>query len=51
MAPTRCAKIRSFGRNLFAALQRQDDFARADSCRQRWITASPKPWRTSAYCR
>lgn len=31
MAPTRCAKIRSFGRNPFAALQRQDDFAPAES--------------------
>jgi len=31
MAPTRCAKIRSFGRNPFAALQRKDDFARAET--------------------
>ncbi|MEX5544307.1 asparaginase [Pseudomonas pergaminensis] len=31
MAPTRCAKIRSFGRNPFAALQRQGDVARAES--------------------
>ncbi|AVJ25330.1 MULTISPECIES: asparaginase [Pseudomonas] len=30
MAPTHCAKIRSFGRNPFAALQRQNDFARAE---------------------
>ena len=31
MAPTRCAKIRSFGRNPFAALQRQGGVARAES--------------------
>ncbi|WP_300627419.1 asparaginase [Pseudomonas sp.] len=31
MAPTRCAKIRSTGRNPFAALRRQDDFAPAES--------------------
>ncbi|KRP60254.1 asparaginase [Pseudomonas orientalis] len=30
MAPTSCAKIRSFGRNPFAALQRRNDFARAE---------------------
>ncbi|QUW66903.1 asparaginase [Pseudomonas synxantha] len=31
MAPTRCAKIRSFGRNPFATLQRQGGIARAES--------------------
>ena len=31
MAPTRCAKIRSFGRNPFAALNRQGGAARAES--------------------
>jgi len=31
MAPTRCAKIRSFGRNPFATLQRQGGIARAVS--------------------
>ena len=31
MAPTRCAKIRSFGRNPFAALNRQGGVARAES--------------------
>ncbi|AUZ48900.1 asparaginase [Pseudomonas orientalis] len=31
MAPTRCAKIRSFGRHPFAALQRQENAARAES--------------------
>ena len=31
MAPTRCAKIRSFGRHPFAALQRQGGAAKADA--------------------
>ncbi|MGR3965744.1 asparaginase [Pseudomonas sp. 910_23] len=31
MAPTRCAKIRSFGRNPFATLQRQGGIAHAES--------------------
>jgi len=31
MAPTRCAKIRSYGRNPFAALQRNGGVAKADS--------------------
>ena len=31
IAPTRCAKIRSFGRNPFAALNRQGGVARADA--------------------
>jgi len=31
MAPTRCAKIRSYGRNPFAALQRNGGAAKADS--------------------
>ncbi|NVZ68110.1 asparaginase [Pseudomonas costantinii] len=31
MAPTRCAKIRSFGRNPFAALQRNGGIARAEA--------------------
>ncbi|MBY8969841.1 asparaginase [Pseudomonas sp. P867] len=31
MAPTRCAKIRSFGRNPFATLQRQGGIARTES--------------------
>ncbi|WLI29449.1 asparaginase [Pseudomonas rhodesiae] len=31
MAPTRCAKIRSFGRHLFAALQRQGGAAKVDA--------------------
>ncbi|WP_339529733.1 asparaginase [Pseudomonas mucidolens] len=34
MAPTRCAKIRSFGRHPFAALQRTDGVAKADSIPQ-----------------
>ncbi|WP_073526265.1 asparaginase [Pseudomonas fluorescens] len=40
LAPTRCAKVRSFGRHPFAALQRQGGMARAESlpaaldCRQ-----------------
>lgn len=42
MAPTRCAKIRSFGRNPFAALNRQGGAARAESIPQALEYRQPK---------
>jgi L-asparaginase len=42
MAPTRCAKIRSFGRNPFAALNRQGGAARAESIPQALDYRQPK---------
>jgi L-asparaginase len=42
IAPTRCAKIRSFGRNPFAALNRQGGVARAESIPQALDYRQPK---------
>ena len=42
IAPTRCAKIRSFGRNPFAALNRQGGVARADAIPQALDYRQPK---------
>ncbi|WAT28669.1 asparaginase [Pseudomonas sp. GXZC] len=42
MAPTRCAKIRSFGRNPFAALNRQGGATRAESIPQALDFRQPK---------
>ncbi len=42
IAPTRCAKIRSFGRNPFAALNRQGGGARAESIPQALDYRQPK---------
>ncbi|WP_226454708.1 asparaginase [Pseudomonas sp. AF03-9] len=42
MAPTRCAKIRSFGRNPFAALNRQGGVAHAESIPQALGYRQPK---------
>ncbi|MGH8448041.1 asparaginase [Pseudomonas sp.] len=42
IAPTRCAKVRSFGRNPFAALNRQGGVARADAIPQALDYRQPK---------
>ena len=42
IAPTRCAKVRSFGRNPFAALNRQGGVARAESIPQALDYRQPK---------
>jgi L-asparaginase len=42
MAPTRCAKIRSFGRNPFAALQRSSRAAKADQIPEALNYRQPK---------
>ena len=42
IAPTRCAKVRSFGRNPFAALNRQGGVARADAVPQALDYRQPK---------
>ena len=42
IAPTRCAKVRSFGRNPFAALNRQGGAARADAIPQALDYRQPK---------
>ncbi|WP_460149836.1 asparaginase [Pseudomonas sp. S3_A03] len=42
MAPTRCAKIRSFGRNPFAALQRSSHAAKADQIPEALNYRQPK---------